>query len=289
MEWQLKVTMKKLIALCAGLAWMMAAQAQQQQGKPMDAKEIMLANEASRKSIAEQSSMNMTLTDANGNTRVRDVLLMIDDSNILARKTYIRFNSPRDVKDVRILTLAHENTEEDDDRWLYLPALKKVRRIAASTKGESFMGTDFSYEDFEIADGVVGSKNHSYKLLKEETIPDALGVKKLCWVIEVLPTSEKQKRDSENSKRIVWVEQQHFAAIQEHYFNKSGALFKVRTSSDVRPFEANKKKIVWRPLRIEMTTLESGHKTTVMLNDFKVDLPVQASLFTRRYVETDAL
>lgn len=252
-------------------------------------REVMLANEASRKSITEQSNMKMTLTNARGDKRVRDVLMLIDDSNQLARKTYLEFSSPRDVKDVRILTLEKEEITEDDDRWLYLPALKRVRRISASNKSESFMGTDFSYEDFEIADGVVGSKNHEYTLLREETIEDALGVEKHCWVIEAIPVTEHQIRESENSKRIIWVDQEHFAAIQEHYFNKNGELFKIRTSSDVRPYPAEGGKTVWRPMRIEMTTQATGHKTTVLLNDFKVDEGIPENVFTRSYVANQQL
>ncbi|WP_051709855.1 outer membrane lipoprotein-sorting protein [Andreprevotia chitinilytica] len=273
----------------AGLALFLSVPVYAEPAKSLTAQGVMLANEVSRKSITEQSSMQMTLTNANGDARVREVLMLIDDTNSLARKIYLKFNSPRDVKDVRILTLEHENANEDDDRWLFLPALKKVRRISASSKGESFMGTDFSYEDFEVKDGVVGSKNHTYKFLREETIPDALGVKKLCWVIEALPSTEQEIRDSENSKRIIWVEQQHFAAIQEHYFNKSGVLFKVRTSSDVRPYTTDKSKTVWRPMRIEMTTVESGHKTTLIMNDFKVDQTLPTKIFTRQYVETGEL
>ena len=151
--------MKRMIF--ASLALLISISAHAASLKPTTPREIMLANETSRKSITEQSNMQMTLTNTKGESRVREVLLLIDDSNNLARKTYLRFNTPRDVKDVRILTIEHENIDDDDDRWLYLPAMKKVRRISASNKGESFMGTDFSYEDFEIADGVVGSKNHS--------------------------------------------------------------------------------------------------------------------------------
>lgn len=276
--------MKRMIF--ASLALLISIFAHAASPKPTTPREIMLANETSRKSITEQSNMQMTLTNTKGESRVREVLLLIDDSNNLARKTYLRFNTPRDVKDVRILTIEHENIDDDDDRWLYLPAMKKVRRISASNKGESFMGTDFSYEDFEIADGVVGSKNHSYKLLREEEITDALGVKKRCWVIEATPVTAQQIRDSENSKRIIWVEQEHFAAVQEHYFNKSGVLFKIRTSSDVRPFVSEQKSItVWRPMRIEMTTVATGHRTTVVLNDFKVDAPISPKVFTRQYVE----
>jgi outer membrane lipoprotein-sorting protein len=255
----------------------------------MSPTDVMLANEASRKSITEMSNMKMTLTNAKGDTRVRDVLLLIDDSNPLARKTYLHFETPRDVKDVRILTLESEVLDADDDRWLYLPAMKKVRRISASNKGESFMGTDFSYEDFEIADGIVGSQNHKYTLLREEEIEDALGVKKACWVIEAIPVTERQIKESENSKRIIWVDKQHYAAIQEHYFNKNGVLFKKRTSSDVRPYPASGDRTVWRPMRIEMKTVATGHKTTVLLNDFKVDEDISPKLFTRQYVETNKL
>jgi hypothetical protein len=279
--------MKTYFFLAAALLSISSASAQT--AKPTTAKDVMLANEASRKSIFEQSNMQMVLTNAKGDSRVREVLLLIDDSNHLARKTYLRFKSPRDVKDVRILTLENESIQEDDDRWLYLPALKKIRRISASNKSESFMGTDFSFEDFEISDGVVGTQNHSYTLLREEEIEDALGVKKKCWVVEAVPVTAQQIRDSENSKRIIWVEQDHYAAIQEHYFNKNGTLFKKRTSSDVRELPAAGNKTVWRPMRVEMTTIATGHKTTVLLNDSKIDETIPANIFSRQYVESDIL
>jgi len=255
----------------------------------LSAREVMLANELSRKSITEQSRMQMTLTNPRGDVRVRELQLRIDDSNPLARKTYLEFRSPRDVKDVRILTLEKEDVAADDDRWLYLPVMKKVRRISASNKGESFMGTDFSYEDFEVADGVVGSQNHQYTLLREETIEDALGVMKLCWVIEAVPTTQEQIRSSENSKRIIWIDQKHFAAVQEYYFDKNGEHFKKRTSSDVQRYSTKDGKVVWRPARLEMTTIATGHKTTVLLDEVQIDETIPKGLFTRDYVSSKQL
>ena len=253
--------------------------------KGITAVEVMLANEASRKGDTESSNMIMTLTNNKGQSRVRDVILRIDDTNKMARKTYIEFLSPRDIKGTRILTVEKETIDTDDDRWLYLPALKKVRRISASNKSDSFMGTDFSFEDFEIADGQVGVKNHTYKILREETIDDALGIKKKCWVIEAIPSTDVQISESENSRRIIWVDQKHFAAIQEHYFDKAGKLFKVRTSTNVLEYSSGDGETVWRPMRIEMKTLKTGHVTSVVLNDFKVNEYINPKIFTRRYVE----
>jgi uncharacterized protein len=117
-----------------------------QTAKAITAEEIVLLNEKSRKSITEYADIFMTLTNESGQTRERALKLRIDDSNVLARKIYIEFASPKDVKGTKILTLDAEDPNADGDRWIYLPALQKVRRITASDIGESFVGTDFTYE-----------------------------------------------------------------------------------------------------------------------------------------------
>ncbi len=254
-----------------------------QTAKAITAEEIMLLNEKSRKSITEYTDLYMTLTNESGQTRERVLKLRIDDSHPTARKTYVEFVSPKDVKGTKILTLETENPLDDSDRWIYLPALQKIRRIAASDIGESFVGTDFTYEDMEIADGVVGVKNHKYTMLREEEIADSLGVVKKCWVIEAVPVTAKRIKESSYSKRMMWIEQQHYTDIEDRYFNKEGVHFKTRTSADVREFPAQSH-TVWRPNKIEMKNLLNQHKTLVTFDQL-IDKPIDPKVFTQAFLK----
>ncbi|HDS1816313.1 hypothetical protein D3C81_751560 [compost metagenome] len=246
--------------------------------------QVMLLNEDSRKGLTESSDVFITMTDARGNVRERTLKLRIDDGNKAARKSYLEFVEPKDVKGTRVLALENADADEDADRWIYLPALRKVRRIAGADQTQSFVGTDFTYEDMSISDGVVGVKNHSYKILREETIKDNSGVDRHCWVVEAIPTSAKQIAQGLYGKRIIWVEQQYYTAIQEHYFNKNGEHFKVRTSSDIRPFPAAGGTTEWRPNLFSMKNLETGHSTNVRFEQV-LDQPIDAKIFTRRFME----
>jgi hypothetical protein len=247
-------------------------------------KEIMLLNEESRKSVTETADVYITMTDAQGNIRKRKLKLLIDDGDKAARKSYVEFVEPQDVKGTRVLSLEKSNAEQDPDRWIYLPALRKVRRIAGADQTQSFVGTDFTYEDMSITDGVVGVQHHRYTILREETIKDNSGVDRRCWVIEAVPTTKKQIDQGLYGKRVIWVEQQHFTAVQEHYFNKGGQLFKIRTSSDITAFSAAGGSTEWRPNLFSMKNLITGHSTDVRFEQV-LDQPIDAKIFTRRFLE----
>lgn len=246
--------------------------------------EVMLLNETSRKSITELADVSMTLTNRRGQERKRLLKVRIDDSNIIARKTFVEFATPKDVKGTRILTLEKEDVDEDPDRWIYLPALRKTRRISGSDIGESFVGTDFTYEDMEVADGVVGVKNHKYRILREENVVDALGVEKPCWVVEAIPVTEKRIKESSYSKRIIWVEQDYFTAINIEYYDKDGLHFKTQTAADVHKYVGVGGKDIWRPNRVEMTNHEKEHKTLIIF-DSTIDQPILSKIFTRRFLK----
>ncbi len=246
--------------------------------------EVMLLNETSRKSITELADVSMTLTNKRGQERKRLLRVRIDDSNIVARKTFVEFATPKDVKGTRILTLEKEDVDEDPDRWIYLPALRKIRRISGSDIGESFVGTDFTYEDMEVADGVAGVKNHKYTILREETIVDVLGVTKSCWVVEAIPVTEKRIKESSYSKRIIWVDQNYYTAINIEYYDKEGVHFKTQTSADVRKSIGVGGKDIWRPNRVEMVNHEREHKTLIIFDSI-LDKPIVSKIFTRRFLK----
>ena len=123
----------------------------------------------------------MTLIDKNGNQRRRELKIFSKDRGRDSLRLQF-FLAPADVKDTGFLTYDYYSGEEDDDQWLYLPDLRKTKRIATSDKSSAFMGSDFSYADMtrRVVD------EWTYRLLKEDTVD---GNK--VWLIEALPVSKE--------------------------------------------------------------------------------------------------
>jgi outer membrane lipoprotein-sorting protein len=111
------------------------------------------------------SLMKMVLFDKNGNTRVRDLKTFTKDKGEDTLKLLF-FLTPADVKNTAFLTYDYEDSSKDDDQWLYLPELQKVKRIASSDKSSSFMGSDFTYSDMTSRN----VEDYTYKIMKEPMV-----------------------------------------------------------------------------------------------------------------------
>ncbi len=133
-------------------------------GQNLSALEIMKKNDQQRKAKTEQLNLKMKLINKKGKTRIRNVTKLKKTDAEGNEKSLICFHSPADVKDIGSLTIEH--TDRDDDQWLYVPALSKVRRISASSKSYNFVGTDFGYEDLKNEE----LEKYHYKLLNNNDI-----------------------------------------------------------------------------------------------------------------------
>ncbi|MDI3548716.1 MAG: hypothetical protein PWR10_2368 [Halanaerobiales bacterium] len=203
----------------------------------------------------QHALMGMDLIDKNGEVSPRTIEVWAekygdpaDDLN----KMVMVFHEPASVKNTRFLQI--ENKERDDDQWIYLPALQRVRRISASQGGDSFMGSDFTYDDMESRN----IDDFTYQLLKEETVG-----KYECYVVEAIP---KNPEEEQYQKTISWITKEHFIPIRlEMYDKDSGKLYKLMT------VEENIKKIngIWTIFSTTMENLESGHKTHLYIKQDK--------------------
>lgn len=202
-----------------------------------------------------KSMMKMNLIDKKDNVRQRD----LKTYRLSDEKMMMWFMSPADVKGSCFLKF--ENDDKDDDMWIYLPALGKVRRIASSATNGSFMGSDFTYEDM----GDRNLKDYTYKLLKEEANEG-----KQCWVIESTP---KSGVTTDYSKIVSWIWKDEYIAVKEESYDKKGTLRKIKT------VELTKVKEYWLPKTITMNDLKVTHKTEMVNSDIEVDTGVDASMF----------
>lgn len=233
---------------------------------------IMQKNQAATKVKDSIASATFMLTGKDGQTRVRKTLghtRLQDGSDDNMR--LVRFMSPADIKGTSILLI--ERAGADDDMWLYLPALGKVRRLAAANKKDSFVGTDFSYAD------VIGYKPQEWmhKLVREETLDGTP-----CWVIESLPANDRVRDTTGVGKRLTWVGKPHHVTLRSEAWDASLQPLKRIVASDIRQVGSNQR---WQAMRTEAENLQTGHRTTIQFDDFQADRNVPASLFTTRELE----
>ncbi|MFQ5637897.1 MAG: outer membrane lipoprotein-sorting protein [bacterium] len=237
----------------------------------LTAREIMQKNDQQRKAADERVELVMKLINKKGKERSRKVTQVTKTDASDNEKYLIRFLAPADVKGTGLLTIEHSG--QDDDQWLYLPALRKVRRISASDQSDSFMGTDFAYEDL----GNEELEEYEYTLVKTE---DVDGFE--CYLIEATPNNDKKKKSSGYSKREIWIRKDNFVGIQTKYYDKKGELLKIFQASDVRLLEGTGN---WRTHRMEMENLKSGHKTVLLFDNFVINHGLHDKLFTQRYLK----
>jgi hypothetical protein len=240
----------------------------------MSGREIMLLNEKSRRARkSEIGTVKMTLRDAEGRERHRRVRFVIDDRDELNRKTHVEFIEPAEINGVQALSLARGGVE--DQRFISLPLLGRAFRISEGGQTASFLGSDFTFEDFSVMDGRIAGADRSYRVLGELEHEG-----KRCWLLETEPTTEALRRSSGYGKRLLWVEQQYFVAVQEILFNRRGQPFKRLTRSDLHETQGVERAI--RPHRVTMFAFETGHQTELLFEELELNRDFDVGLFDVR-------
>ncbi|MEY4467388.1 MAG: hypothetical protein RIR21_1181 [Pseudomonadota bacterium] len=239
----------------------------------LTAVEIMDKNFVVGKYADSTSETTMTLTNKSGQQRVRKTFGTSKlDANGIDNKRMTRFLEPTDVKGT--VSLLVEHSDKDDDIWIYLPSVKKVRRLISSNKKDSFVGTDFSYGD------VIGHKvkewNHT--IVKEEEVDG-----KPCYVIESTPKDATVKTNTGYSKRIGWIQKDNFVTVKSVSYDEAGELLKEAKYSHWKEVDTVKHK--WQAGILEAKNLQTGHSTVIAIDQFKVNNGVKDDFFTTRYME----
>ncbi|MCK9202537.1 MAG: outer membrane lipoprotein-sorting protein [Gallionella sp.] len=237
--------------------------------------EIMQNNFVVSKVADSVSDATFTLVNKSGQERVRQTFgtTKLQDNGI-DNMRMTQFLSPADIKGTVSLLLEH--ADQEDDIWIYLPALKKVRRMVASNKKDSFVGTDFSYGD--VIGHKVGEWDHH--LLGEEVVDGSP-----CYVIESLPKTGDIRDSSGYSKRKNWIRKDNFVSAKAEFWDESGQALKTSHFTDIRQVDPEHGK--WQAMRLEADNLQTGHRTVIQYGDFKVNQKVQNDFFTTRYMEKE--
>ncbi|AKE53119.1 outer membrane lipoprotein-sorting protein [Kangiella geojedonensis] len=209
-----------------------------------------------------EAKMTMILRDKGGNETDRKVRVKSLEVEGDGDKGLSIFDEPRDVEGTAFLTYSH--IEGNDDQWLYLPALKRVKRISSSNKSGPWMGSEFAYEDlssFEV-------EKYDYKFLREDEIE---GEK--VYVVESYPTYD----NSGYSKTVTWVDQAHFRVHRIEFFDEKGDALK---TMDVSEFKQYLDKF-WRGHKQVMTNHQTGKSTVVKWSDYEFNTGLDENDFNK--------
>ncbi|MDH3213682.1 MAG: outer membrane lipoprotein-sorting protein [Myxococcales bacterium] len=217
--------------------------------------------------------MEMILIDKNGNERVRKIRSFRRDHG---EDTYsiLFFLVPADVKDTGFLTYDYDDADKDDDQWLYLPALKKTKRIAAGDKSGSFMGSDFSYADLTTRE----LDHYDYTFLKEGEV----GGHKV-WIVQAIPNTEDEIEETGYTKSVFFVRQDNDVVIRSKNWVKKGRREKYFEVKQLEQIDG-----IWVATEMHMATKKGTatlHRTVIRASDVRFNQDLAESQFTVRQLE----
>lgn len=196
-----------------------------------------------------RAQVKMVLRDRKGRESVRQMRFRTKETAKDGDKSLIVFEEPRDVKGVAALTYAHKI--ETDDQWLYLPKLRRVKRISSANQAGPFVGSEFAYEDI----GSQEPEKYTYRYLQGGK-HDGLA----CHLIERFPVNP----DSGYSRQVVWVEVERAIPWRIDYYDRKNELLKTLTYSGYSLYQER----FWRPDRAVMVNHQVGKSTSVDYSDY---------------------
>jgi outer membrane lipoprotein-sorting protein len=183
------------------------------------------------------------------------------------QKYFLYFHEPGDVR--RTAFLVWKFPDKDDDRWIFIPAVNMIRRIAARDSRSSFVGSDFSYEDVSGRD--VAADTHT--VLRDETLGSAA-----CYVVQSTP-----KSTADFSKKLAWIDKNSFLPLKEEYYDAQNQLARVFTADRIEPVKG--KSAYPTITKRTMKNVQTGHRTEVVFESVAYDVAIEADAFTERALQ----
>lgn len=234
------------------------------------AEEIVATVNARDEGITQVREANVTLKDKSGKTReqvIRVYRKYYDDE----KRTVIFYLEPANVKDTGFLTFDYPAIDKEDDQWLYLPAMRKVRRISASNKGDYFLGTDLTYDDLK-RDSKVSAHEYNWTLKGKETVAG-----KECHVVEGIPKNDQIADELGYSKGVIYIDPGSNVILRYDYWDVNGNPLKRIENKDIEQIDG-----IWTTGRIEVTNHKTGHSTVLDFTSTSYTEPIDDALFSDR-------
>lgn len=209
-----------------------------------------------------EGTLTMTLTNDRGAKRVRMIRQLLGKFNGVEKKLLF-FTAPADVRDTAFMNWSYADPAASDDQWIYLPALRRVRRISAEKKNDSFMGSDFTYEDLSARHPSLDT----HRIIGTEIVDG-----RTVYVVESLPAD-----DSAYRRTVSWIADEIWIGLRRDFYDRSENLIKTLEVEEYREIDG-----FWTIERMTMTNGDSGHSTTMELTDLRFNTGMEESLFSER-------
>ncbi|MCA9484231.1 MAG: outer membrane lipoprotein-sorting protein [Nitrospina sp.] len=223
------------------------------QAESPEEKGLAIAREDDRRDNGFQdfeAEMVMVLTNRQGDEARRHIHTKNLEVEGDGDKSLVIFDEPRDVKGTALLNFSHKR--ETDDQWLYLPALKRVKRISSANKSGAFMGSEFAYEDITSQE----VEKYTYKWLRDEPLDGAN-----CFVFERYPAYE----NSGYTRQVVWLDADEYRLRKIEYYDRKNELLKTQTFSGYKQYLGQ----YWYPDAMHMVNHQTGKKTALLWSNYK--------------------
>ena len=240
--------MKKILILLLSFIVPVFANAQ-----TAEEKGLKIAEEADRREtgfVDSQADMTMLLKNRNGDESIRHIRIRSLEVEGDGDKSMSIFDQPFDVKGTAFLSYSHK--VEQDDQWLYLPALKRVKRISSRNKSGSFMGSEFAYEDMSSQE----VEKYTYKYLGDKTCGD-----RECFVVERYP----RDKNSGYTRQVGWIDKKELRAEKIVFYDRKNALLKTLTFKNYKKYLDR----YWRADQMFMENHQTGKSTLLTWKNYK--------------------
>lgn len=239
-------------------SWPAVADALQERG-------MEIAVEADRRDLGfgdYSADVTMLLRNKHSEESTRSLSTRVLEQESDGDKSLVVFDKPADIDGTALLTFSHKTG--NDDQWLYLPALKRVKRISSSNKSGPFVGSEFAYEDLSSQE----IEEYSYRYLRDETLD---GVP--MFVVEQYPTDPK----SGYTRQVTWRDQQEYRLYRVDFYDRKDALLKTLTLSGYEQFLGR----FWRPATMHMINHQTGKSTVLNWKNYAFQAGMTDADFNR--------
>jgi len=208
----------------------------------------------------------MTIENSRGNQRVRKIKQFVKTVKN-GEKKIMYFLSPADVKNTSFMTWSYDDASKSDDQWIYLPALKKVKRISSDSKGDYFMGSDFTYDDL----GDRHPMDDTHTILREEVLEG-----KETIVIESVSKDEEYMY----ARTVTWVVKDSWIGLKKEFYDEDDELLKILTVENQQSF-----KDVIILTKVKMKNVQRNQFTIMEFSDVQIDTGIPNNKFTERMMK----
>lgn len=210
-----------------------------------------------------KGNLTMTLVNSRGDKRVRKLRQFYKDYGDTEKKIMF-FLSPADVRNTSFMNWSYNDPAKDDDQWIYLPALRRVKRISSDSKDDYFMGSDFTYDDL----GERHPDEDNHKLLRTESFKG-----ENCYVVE----SKPKDPDYMYSKTVTWIIKGKWIGLKKKFYDEDGEFLK-----ELHVKEYNQQNGIWIILNSVMKNVQKDHKTVMEYENVELNTGIRDAYFTER-------